>query len=79
MREVLQSSNPYRVPYMRPAQGMLLQTLVSIGSASALFLSYSLLVVVRTQPWWQPQVTGVTAGVLQFPVYRVCVCMLRLQ
>ncbi len=41
---------------------MLLYTLASIGSSSALFLSYSLLVVVRTQPWWQPQVPGVIEG-----------------
>lgn len=36
-------------------QGMLAQALACIGSSAAIFLSYTLLVVVRTQPWWMPQ------------------------
>ena len=55
---------------MCAAQGMLLYTLASIGSASALFLSYSLLVVVRTRPWWQPQVPGVPQGFFRAFVFR---------
>ncbi len=36
-------------------QGMLLQTLTCLGSSAGVFLCYTLLFVVRTQPWWAPQ------------------------
>ncbi len=36
-------------------QGMLLQTLSCVGTSAGVFLSYTLLFVVRTQPWWAPQ------------------------
>lgn len=36
-------------------QGMLLQTLSCLGSSAGVFLCYTLLFVVRTQPWWAPQ------------------------
>ena len=36
-------------------QGMLLQALLSLGSSAAVFLTYTLTLVVRTSPWWQPQ------------------------
>ncbi|CAL8471622.1 g11164 [Coccomyxa elongata] len=42
----------------RPAytyKGMLLQTLSCLGSSAGVFLCYTLLFVVRTQPWWAPQ------------------------
>ena len=34
---------------------MLLQTLSCLGSSAGVFLCYTLLFVVRTQPWWAPQ------------------------
>jgi hypothetical protein len=40
---------------MHCAQGMLAQALACIGSSAAVFLSYTLLFVVRTRPWWAPQ------------------------
>ncbi|EIE21804.1 putative membrane protein [Coccomyxa subellipsoidea C-169] len=42
----------------RPAytyKGMLLQTLSCVGTSAGVFLSYTLLFVVRTHPWWAPQ------------------------
>ena len=36
-------------------QGMLAQVLTCIGTSAAVFLSYTLLVVVRTEPWYSPQ------------------------
>ncbi|KAK9810214.1 hypothetical protein WJX72_006730 [[Myrmecia] bisecta] len=35
--------------------GMLCHALVSVGSAAAVFLSYGLLLIIRTKPWWQAQ------------------------
>jgi ABC-type iron transport system FetAB permease component len=34
---------------------MLVQTLSCVGSSAGVFLCYTLLFVVRTQPWWAPQ------------------------
>ena len=34
---------------------MLAQVLTCIGASAAIFLSYTLLVVVRTEPWYSPQ------------------------
>ena len=34
---------------------MLAQILTCIGASAAVFLSYTLLVVVRTEPWYSPQ------------------------
>lgn len=36
-------------------QGVFLQALGCIGGSTALFLCYVLLLVIRAQPWWQPQ------------------------
>lgn len=38
-----------------PAQGMLLNAVTCVGSSAGVFLCYTLLFVVRTQPWWAPQ------------------------
>ena len=34
---------------------MLAQVLTCIGASAAVFLTYTLLVVVRTEPWYSPQ------------------------
>ena len=36
-------------------QGMLAQILTCIGASAAVFLTYTLLVVVQTEPWYSPQ------------------------
>ena len=59
----LMEAAPSRTQAVRPEhcclpwwlQGMLLQALLSLGSSAAVFLMYTLTLVVRTSPWWQPQ------------------------
>ena len=34
-------------------QGMLAQVVACVGSSAAVFLAYTLVLVVRTEPWWQ--------------------------
>ena len=40
---------------VRWMQGMLAQILTCIGASAAVFLTYTLLVVVQTEPWYSPQ------------------------
>ena len=34
-------------------QGMLANVVACVGSSAAIFLAYTLVLVVRTEPWWQ--------------------------
>jgi putative ABC transport system permease protein len=36
-------------------QGMLVHIILCIGASASTFLCYTLLLVVRTTPWWAPQ------------------------
>ena len=36
-------------------QGMLLHVLSSVGTTSAVFLTYALTLVLHQHPWWKPQ------------------------
>lgn len=36
-------------------QGMLAHIVVCVGTSAGVFLCYTLLLVVRTQPWWEAQ------------------------
>lgn len=37
------------------AQGMLLHALLALAGASGLLITYTILIVLRLAPWWEPQ------------------------
>ena len=49
------AAGPEAAKNMRWMQGMLAQILTCIGASAAVFLTYTLLVVVQTEPWYSPQ------------------------